>query len=76
MTPSEQTLPQRLTMEIIRHLQEVDAPQVFTPRAAYDGRKNLFSIRELPFNEGTQIVRQQCCPNLALGSYCIHISAV
>ncbi len=44
-------------MEIIKRLQERDRPQIFTPRAAYDGRKNLFSIRELPFTEGTQTVR-------------------
>ena len=43
MTPSEQTIPQRLTMQIMKKLQEVDQPQLFTPRAAYDGRKNLFS---------------------------------
>lgn len=57
MTPSEQTLPIARNMEIIRRLQEDTAPQVFTPRCAYDGRKNLFSIRELPFTEGSAQVR-------------------
>ncbi|KAF7789470.1 hypothetical protein EIP86_000416 [Pleurotus ostreatoroseus] len=53
MVPSEQTLPSRLTMQIMHALQTETAPEIFTPRAAYDGRKNLFSIRELPFTEGT-----------------------
>jgi eukaryotic translation initiation factor 2C len=36
-------------MDIVTTLQQVVAPQIFTPRAVYDGRKNLFAIRELPF---------------------------
>ncbi len=45
-------------MEIIKRLQTVIAPEVFTPRAAYDGRKNMFAARELPFGpSGTQEVR-------------------
>ncbi|GJE84216.1 argonaute-like protein [Phanerochaete sordida] len=40
-------------MEIIRKLQEETAPEVFTPRCVYDGRKNMFGIRELPFEEGS-----------------------
>ena len=56
MTPSEQTIPQRLTMQIMKKLQEVDQPQLFTPRAAYDGRKNLYAARELPFPSGSQEV--------------------
>ena len=47
--PSEKALPARLNMEIIARLQTVTAPQVFTPRAVYDGRKNMFAARELPF---------------------------
>ena len=44
-------------MEIIKRLQTEVAPNVFTPRAAYDGRKNLFAARELPFGPtGTQEV--------------------
>ena len=58
ISPSEKTLPARLNMEIIKRLQTVVAPQVFTPRAAYDGRKNMFAARELPFGpSGTQEVR-------------------
>ena len=36
-------------MELIARLQTDIAPDVFTPRAVYDGRKNLFAPRELPF---------------------------
>ncbi|CDO71262.1 hypothetical protein BN946_scf184908.g19 [Trametes cinnabarina] len=49
ISPSEKTLPARLNMEIIARLQTVTAPQIFTPRAVYDGRKNMFAARELPF---------------------------
>ena len=49
--PDEKTLPARLNMEIIDRLQTKIAPQVFAPRAVYDGRKNLFAARELPFGE-------------------------
>ncbi|KAG7449147.1 argonaute-like protein, partial [Guyanagaster necrorhizus] len=48
--PSEKTLPARLNMELIKELQTVTAPAIFTPRAVYDGRKNLFAARELPFD--------------------------
>ncbi|KIP10717.1 hypothetical protein PHLGIDRAFT_125407 [Phlebiopsis gigantea 11061_1 CR5-6] len=51
---SEQTLPIRANMDIIRRLQEQVAPETFTPRCVYDGRKNLFSIRQLPFSDGKQ----------------------
>ncbi|KAG6837428.1 hypothetical protein H0H93_009522 [Arthromyces matolae] len=47
--PSEKTLPARLNMDLIKELQLNVAPQIFTPRAVYDGRKNLFAARELPF---------------------------
>lgn len=53
---SEQTLPIRANMDIIRRLQEQIAPQVFTPRCVYDGRKNMFSIRRLPFPDGKETV--------------------
>lgn len=43
-------------MKIIDALQTQVAPGVFTPRAVYDGRKNLFAIREL-FPDGSQQVR-------------------
>ncbi|PCH41081.1 Piwi-domain-containing protein [Wolfiporia cocos MD-104 SS10] len=47
--PDEKKLPARLNMQIINRLQTVIAPQVFTPRAVYDGRKNMFASQELPF---------------------------
>jgi eukaryotic translation initiation factor 2C len=57
ISPSEKTLPARLNMEIITHLQTIVAPGIFTPRAVYDGRKNIFAARELPFTDGVQEVR-------------------
>ena len=35
-------------MELIAKLQNELAPDVFKPRAVYDGRKNMFSPRQLP----------------------------
>ncbi|CCM03176.1 uncharacterized protein FIBRA_05298 [Fibroporia radiculosa] len=49
--PDEKTLPARLNMELVDRLQRVVAPQIFTPRAVYDGRKNMFAARELPFGD-------------------------
>lgn len=45
-------------MEIIRHLQEQIDSAIFTPRAAYDGKKNLFSTHVLKFDndQDTQTV--------------------
>ncbi|KAF7292384.1 Argonaute-like protein [Mycena chlorophos] len=43
-----------MTMDLIRRLQFNVAPQIFTPRVVYDGRKNIFSIRKLPFDTGSQ----------------------
>ena len=55
--PSEKVLPTRVNMNLIKQLQTTVAPQIFTPRAVYDGRKNLFAIRELPFGpEGSKEV--------------------
>ncbi|KAJ7459186.1 argonaute-like protein [Mycena galericulata] len=54
ISPSEKTLPARMTMDLIRRLQFDVAPQIFTPRCVYDGRKNCFSIRKLPFDTGSQ----------------------
>ncbi|KAL0575953.1 hypothetical protein V5O48_006023 [Marasmius crinis-equi] len=59
ITPSEQTLPARLNMEIIGALQSRAAPEVFTPRAVYDGRKNMFAARELPLSTGPDGVASQ-----------------
>ncbi len=53
--PSEKVLTARLNMDLIKQLQTTVAPQIFTPKAVYDGRKNLFAIRELPFGpEGSK----------------------
>lgn len=35
------------------------APGIFTPPVVYDGRKNIFAPRELPFADGVQEV---CTP--------------
>ena len=35
-------------MDLITRLQTIENA-VFTPRAVYDGRKNMFAVRELPF---------------------------
>jgi eukaryotic translation initiation factor 2C len=59
ISPSEKTLPARLNMEIITHLQTMIAPGIFTPPVVYDGRKNIFAPRELPFADGVQEV---CTP--------------
>jgi eukaryotic translation initiation factor 2C len=40
-------------MEIMKALQEKIAPDIFTPRAVYDNRKNLFSVKHL-FSEASR----------------------
>lgn len=47
--PGEQKNPARLNVELVKRLQFDVAPQVFTPRAVYDGRKNLYASHELRF---------------------------
>lgn len=57
-------------MLLIDRLQTVTAPHVFTPRAAYDGRKNMFAIREFPFPDGSQEVTSplpSCCLSVPVG---------
>jgi eukaryotic translation initiation factor 2C len=49
ITPAEKQLPIRLNMDIIEQLQLFTAPEIFTPRVVYDGRRNIFAIRQLPF---------------------------
>ncbi|TEB16417.1 hypothetical protein FA13DRAFT_1650710, partial [Coprinellus micaceus] len=44
---SPDNLPARLNLQIIKALQFEVAPQVFTPRGSYDGRKNLFCTARL-----------------------------
>ena len=46
--PAEKVFPLRFNMELIARLQNTIAPEVFTPRAVYDGRRNLFAPRRLP----------------------------
>ena len=66
ISPSEKTLPARLNMEIIKRLQEDVAPEIFTPPAVYDGRKNMFAPRLLPFEDGKP--NQDVC-NIVSSSY-------
>ncbi|CCO36189.1 Protein argonaute 1A Short=OsAGO1a [Rhizoctonia solani AG-1 IB] len=44
--------PVKWNLDLIRALQERVAPAIFTPRAVYDGRKNLFASRRLPLAGG------------------------
>ncbi|CAE6444858.1 unnamed protein product, partial [Rhizoctonia solani] len=44
--------PVKWNFDLIGVLQEQVAPAVFTPRAVYDGRKNLFASRHLPLAGG------------------------
>lgn len=55
-------------MDLIRHLQENVAPDIFTPPAAYDGRKNMFAPRLLPFENGAT------SQEVLIFSHFIHIS--
>ena len=49
-------------MDLIARLQVDIAPEIFKPRAVYDGRKNLFAPRELPLGDsGTKEVRRTIC---------------
>ena len=47
-TGTDKIFPLRFNMELIARLQSEIAPEIFTPRAVYDGRKNLFARRVLP----------------------------
>ncbi|CAE6432989.1 unnamed protein product, partial [Rhizoctonia solani] len=49
---TEKSMPIKWNQEVIRILQERIAPTVFSPRAVYDGRKNLFASRRLPLAGG------------------------
>ncbi|KAF8670621.1 argonaute family [Rhizoctonia solani] len=60
--------PARWNLELLQTLQEKIVPTVFTPRAVYDGRHNLFASRRLPLrgDEGnSQTVRA-----IILKKYC------
>jgi eukaryotic translation initiation factor 2C len=58
ISAGEKILPARLNMDLIKTLQTVVEPKIFTPRAVYDGRKNLFAGRELPL--GSTSSREVC----------------
>ncbi|KAF9446932.1 Piwi-domain-containing protein [Macrolepiota fuliginosa MF-IS2] len=51
ITPDEKKLPARLNMLLIQELQTYTAPDVFKSPAVYDGRKNMFAIVQLPFDD-------------------------
>ena len=53
---AEQKRPIRANMDMIHRLQNDVAPEVFTPRCAYDGRKNMYTTRKLPLTDGKQSV--------------------
>lgn len=44
-------LPARANVQIMRTLQEQLEPNIFSPRGAYDGRKNLFTIKKLALGD-------------------------
>ncbi|KAI0313364.1 argonaute-like protein [Amylostereum chailletii] len=45
------TLPASLTFDIIKTLQTQIYPNIFTPRGAYDGRRNLFAPEKFSFGD-------------------------
>lgn len=70
ISPSEKTLPARLNMEIIERMQTVISPQTFTPRAVYDGRKNMFAARQLPFGTSGEVCFNSVfCGRLLISSF-------
>lgn len=48
MVPPERNLPQRVTMDLIKQLQKAFASDIFQSPVVYDGKKNIYSTRELP----------------------------
>src|ERR1700722_2661505 len=69
ISPSEKILPARLNMELIEQLQTVIAPQIFSPRAVYDTRKNLFSCHPLKLGPSNSQEVMFCFLLLSLFSY-------
>ncbi|KAG9050899.1 hypothetical protein FS837_001553, partial [Tulasnella sp. UAMH 9824] len=51
--PEDKVLPPRVTVWIIRKMQEQN-PTIFTKRASYDGRKNLYSPIQYSFGDNAQ----------------------
>ena len=64
------TLPARLNMELFKALQEGVGAFVFAQPASYDGRKNAFSMYELPLGPtnsrevGVSMCFNHICPHL------------
>lgn len=50
ISPADKALPAKLNLDIIKELQN-SITDVFNPKAVYDGRKNMFSIRPLPLGK-------------------------
>ena len=53
-SPSNKPLPARFNMELIEMLQTKIAPDIFTTRVAYDGRKNIFATKLISLPGGSQ----------------------
>jgi eukaryotic translation initiation factor 2C len=51
-------LPARVNHQIFKTLQFDVAPEIFTPQAVYDGRKNVFSSRKLDL--GAEDMQEVC----------------
>ncbi|KAF8608015.1 hypothetical protein BDV93DRAFT_285950 [Ceratobasidium sp. AG-I] len=47
-------MPTKFNLDLIRILQEHVAPNIFTPRVVYDGRKNIFGSHKLNLPGDTQ----------------------
>ena len=52
----DKPLPMARNFEIINRLQTHVEPEIFASPGAYDGRKNLFTAIELPFESGSREV--------------------
>lgn len=53
-----------MCFELVKILQNEVAPNVFTPRGAYDGRKNLFSSQRYAFGENDTATVRHAEPHL------------
>ena len=52
----EKTMPARANVATMRELQERLQPNIFTPKGAYDGKKNLFTSRKLELGDNNSRV--------------------
>ncbi|TFK69578.1 argonaute-like protein [Pluteus cervinus] len=48
----EPDVARRIKVLLVRQLQDAVAPEVFSPKVAYDGEKNIFAARELSIGSG------------------------